>query len=96
MKISIIYTFIAISFLILSGCLTQPGPKLLSADQNSLTVLHQGQRVKLRRDGAPPEKFKGMTQHGIFVYSGDGSNSVAGDILEKSEPSSGTSPEVPQ
>ncbi len=76
MKIAILVTFLTLALLFLYGCSTPIGTQVLKTEGDSVTVLHQGQKIKIKPDGATPQKGKGIVKHGIFIYAGDAENSA--------------------
>jgi hypothetical protein len=70
-KTFIIFLYISLVCLILSGCSTTSGPQIVKTEGDSLTVLHQGKTIKIRPDGSSPAQGKGIKKHGIFIHASD-------------------------
>lgn len=76
MKIAIFVFSFTIALLFFYGCSTPQGTQVLKTEGDSVTVLHQGQKIKIKPDGVTPEKGKGIVKHGIFIYAGDAASSA--------------------
>ncbi|MBI5250286.1 MAG: hypothetical protein HY912_12395 [Desulfomonile tiedjei] len=87
MKIAILIPCLVIALLSHSGCSTNYGPQVVKSDGDSVTVLHQGKKIRIKPDGTTPEKGKGVTRHGIFIYTGDGASSSAMEVRKGLEQS---------
>jgi hypothetical protein len=71
MRIAILVSSLAVSILIISGCSSHGGPQIIKRDKDSVTVMHQGNTLKIKPEGAPPEKAKGFKKGGVMIYTDD-------------------------
>jgi hypothetical protein len=86
-KTSITVSYFVIVHLLLSGCSSTQGPKIVKSEGDSITVLHQGQTIKIRPDGTSPVQGKGIKKHGIFIHASDEAISSAMEVHKGREES---------
>jgi hypothetical protein len=71
MRIAILVSSIVVFVLIICGCSSHGGPQIIKRDKDSVTVMHQGNTLKIKPAGTAPEKAKGFKKGDVMIYTDD-------------------------
>ncbi len=64
----VIVSALLLTILIINGCYSDSIPRIIKKDADSVTVLYEGHKLRIKPKGLPPEKAKGVKKQGIFIY----------------------------